>query len=339
MVAAKPLILLMLMIYMGNVQLQTQPFGISAISAVHMSFTSYNGSIACTALAFWGHHRLCQLLCTICGGVHGNAGNYCGQHWWCHCLLCCAGYYAGETCSAFWLPWCQWGNRRDEGFRIRFNASNQPSRQILVHSSYFHSVQYCKWSFEYKRLLYLLLWTFNHNCNYKDWQNTLHLDSDMHYYVHILACTRTRINIADETAQPRKNAMEDVTTTSDQGPPATGCVARLMRRAWRWSFSVSFFSSILCKFSLWGIFPLWRVTLPFCRNCGVYLGAKGVDRAKDARIRAKKARDKRKNRNYQEHSCSVRNYRLCPHSNCYFNLSHWSWLCPFSKTVPDNFQN
>ena len=36
------------------------------------------------------------------------------------------------------------------------------------------------------------------------------------------------------------------------------------------------------------------------RNCGVYLGAKGVDRAKDARIRAKKARDKRKNRNFQE---------------------------------------
>ena len=36
------------------------------------------------------------------------------------------------------------------------------------------------------------------------------------------------------------------------------------------------------------------------RNCGVYLGAKGVDRAKDARIGAKKARDKRKNRNFQE---------------------------------------
>lgn len=62
----------------------------------------------------------------------------------------------------------------------------------------------------------------------------------------------------------QKNAMEDVATTTDQGPPATGCFARLMR------------------------------------NCGVYLGAKGVDRAKDARIRAKKARDKRKNRNFQE---------------------------------------
>eukprot|EP00438_Fugacium_kawagutii_P019329 Skav202380 [mRNA] locus=scaffold1406:281406:287558:- [translate_table: standard] len=41
-------------------------------------------------------------------------------------------------------------------------------------------------------------------------------------------------------------------------------------------------------------------------NCGIYLAAKGVDRAKDARIRAKKARDKRKNRdqnrdrNFQE---------------------------------------
>lgn len=73
------------------------------------------------------------------------------------------------------------------------------------------------------------------------------------------------------------------------------------------------------------------------RNCGVYLGAKGVDRAKDARIRAKKARDKRKNRNYQEHSCSVRNYRLCPHSNCYCKLSHWSWLCPFSKNCTRQF--
>ena len=38
------------------------------------------------------------------------------------------------------------------------------------------------------------------------------------------------------------------------------------------------------------------------RNCGVYLGARGVDRAKDARIRAKKARDKRKNRNFQVRS-------------------------------------
>lgn len=84
------------------------------------------------SFAFWGHHGLCQLLCTICGGVHGNAGNYCGQHWWCHCLLCCAGYYAGETCSAFWLPWCQWCNPRVAGFRIRFNASNQPRcRQFL----------------------------------------------------------------------------------------------------------------------------------------------------------------------------------------------------------------
>lgn len=110
----------------------------------------------------------------------------------------------------------------------------------------------------------LLLWIINYNCSYKHWQNTLHLDSDMHYHVHILACTHTRIDIADETAQPRKNAMEDVTTASDQGPPATGCVARLMRRAWRWSFSVSFFTSILCKISLcWGIFPLWRMTLPF----------------------------------------------------------------------------
>ena len=49
--------------------------------------------------------------------------------------------------------------------------------------------------------------------------------------MHIQACTHTRIDITDETAQPRKNAMEDVTTTSDQGPPATGCVARLMRSA------------------------------------------------------------------------------------------------------------
>ncbi|CAK9110967.1 unnamed protein product [Durusdinium trenchii] len=62
----------------------------------------------------------------------------------------------------------------------------------------------------------------------------------------------------------QKNAMEDVVSSNDQGPPSTGCFARLMR------------------------------------NCGVYLGAKGVDRAKDARLRAKRARDKRRNRNFQE---------------------------------------
>ena len=41
----------------------------------------------------------------------------------------------------------------------------------------------------------------------------------------------TREDITSLRSKPaRKNAMEDVATTNDQGPPATGCFARLMRR-------------------------------------------------------------------------------------------------------------
>ncbi|CAE7246338.1 unnamed protein product [Symbiodinium sp. CCMP2592] len=62
----------------------------------------------------------------------------------------------------------------------------------------------------------------------------------------------------------QKNAMDDVSMSADHGPPSNGCMARLLR------------------------------------NCGIYVGAGKRDRAKEARIRAKKARDKRKNRNQEK---------------------------------------
>ncbi|CAE7737557.1 unnamed protein product, partial [Symbiodinium pilosum] len=62
----------------------------------------------------------------------------------------------------------------------------------------------------------------------------------------------------------QKNAMDDVSMSADHGPPSSGCMARLLR------------------------------------NCGIYPGAGKRDRAKEARIRAKKARDKRKNRNQEK---------------------------------------
>ena len=84
-----------------------------------------------------------------------------------------------------------------------------------------------------------------------------------------------------------------------------------------------------------------NLAFTLCRNCGVYLGAKGVDRAKDARIRAKKARDKRKNRNYQEHACSVRYYNIgC--ARIQTATSIWATEVGYVllvKTVPDNFHN
>ncbi|CAJ1360914.1 unnamed protein product [Effrenium voratum] len=64
----------------------------------------------------------------------------------------------------------------------------------------------------------------------------------------------------------QKNAMEDMSISSSDHAPPSGFIAR------------------------------------FLRNCGIYVGARGRDRAKEARIRAKKARDKRRNRNYQEKS-------------------------------------